>query len=76
MVTVRLHAALRSCLPHGSGVLQVSVAKGLTVRKVLRDLGIDCRAVGLVLVNGKVASFDHRLVPGDSIELYPIFGGG
>ncbi|WP_027717173.1 MoaD/ThiS family protein [Desulfovirgula thermocuniculi] len=76
MVTVRLHAALRSCLPHQSGVLRVSAAEGLTVRKVLQDLGVSCGAVGLVLVNGKMASLDRRLLPGDCLELYPIFGGG
>lgn len=76
MITVKLHTALKRYCPHGDGSLQIQYKDGLTVKKILEQLNLNNGAVGLVLVNGKIASWEIQLMRGDSVELFPIFGGG
>ncbi|RKO67901.1 MoaD/ThiS family protein [Desulfofundulus salinus] len=76
MITVKLHTALKRYYPHGDGSLQIQYKEGLTVKKILEQLNLNNGAVGLVLINGKIASGEIQLMRGDCVELFPIFGGG
>jgi sulfur-carrier protein len=46
------------------------------VRQVVADLGIEGGTLGIVLVNGRHASLDQVLIPGDTLSLFPLIGGG
>lgn len=76
VITVKLHTSLKSYSPDGGGYLEVAHEEGLTVKRVLEKLGLNNGVVGLTLVNGLYARMDYKLKEGDSIEFYPIFGGG
>ncbi|NPV74618.1 MAG: MoaD/ThiS family protein [Pelotomaculum sp.] len=76
MVTVKLHTFLKKYHPAGGEVNRIEYRKGMTVQEVLEHLGLDAGAVGLILVNGRLARANCELAEGDAIDLYPVFGGG
>lgn len=76
LISVKLQTFLKNYCPNNDGILQIEYEKGLTARKLLERLGLNSGIVGLVLKNGKIAHCDDDLAEGDSIELYPLFGGG
>lgn len=76
MITVRLFTFLNNYYPENDGFLHVQYEEGLTIKKVLEQINLDAGMVGLILVNGRTAGRDYKLFEGDSVELYPIFGGG
>ncbi len=49
---------------------------GATVQDVVRDLGLPERLLGIVVVNERHATVDHRLQDGDALMLLPLLGGG
>lgn len=75
MIEVKLYSILKDYCPNRDGLVRVEYKEGLNVKEVLELLNLS-NIAGLVLVNGKVAKTDFCLSKGDSIELYPIFGGG
>ncbi|WP_242655769.1 MoaD/ThiS family protein [Desulfofundulus australicus] len=76
LITVKFHTALKRYCPQNDGMLQFQYIEGLTVKKLLEQLNLNNGAVGLVLVNGKIASREIQLMRGDYVEIFPIFGGG
>ncbi len=44
-----------------------------TVRAVIHTLGVPHPEIDLILVNGWSVGFDHRLVHGDRVAVYPMF---
>ncbi|KUK35783.1 MAG: ThiamineS protein, partial [Thermacetogenium phaeum] len=47
-----------------------------TVGMLLKELGIPPEYIHAVLVNGRHAELEDRLVSGDRISLFPPVGGG
>jgi molybdopterin synthase sulfur carrier subunit len=43
---------------------------------ILAELNISTELVGILLVNGKGASFDRKLAPNDVVAIFPMIGGG
>lgn len=76
MISVKLHTFLKSYCPRSDGCLQLQYEEGLTVKKILEQLNLNTGIVGLVLVNGRIVQSDYKLAEGDSMEIYPLFGGG
>jgi len=72
-VTVRALATLAPFAPP-NGV--VAFTSGQTAGEVVRGLGIDLAAIATVLRNGRPASLDARLAPGDVLSLVPPITGG
>ena len=47
-----------------------------TVEEIVTDLHIPKREIGVLLVNGRHVSFDHRPGGGDVLAIFPVIGGG
>ena len=77
-VEVRLFATLERFLPPGShdGIAILEVPQGSTASDVARRLGIPAGFERVLLVNGREASPEQRLAPGDVLDLYPPLAGG
>lgn len=48
-------------------------AEGATAKHMIEALGVPHTEVELILVNGESVGFDHRLVEGDRVAVYPCF---
>lgn len=77
-IEVRLFADLARYLPPGArgGVSLLDVPEGATVDDVRRGLGIPADFPGLFLVNGHEVAADHRIGPGDVLDVIPPLSGG
>lgn len=75
MVRINLHSILKEYCPNKDGCVLIEYKEDLTVKKVLEVLNLN-EIAGLALVNGKVVKTDFNVNENDSIELFPIFGGG
>jgi molybdopterin converting factor small subunit len=77
-IEVRLFANLARYLPPGTpgGAAMVDVAEDATVGDVVRRLAIPADLPGLLLVNGRDATPDRRLRPGDVLAIVPPLAGG
>lgn len=49
---------------------------GTTLAALLRDLGIVPEEVGVLLVGGRHATFDHVPAAGETVAIFPLLGGG
>ena len=72
-VTVRALAALAAFAPQGG---TLAFTPGRTAGDVARELGIDPAAIATVLRNGRPATLDARLAPGDVLSFVPPITGG
>ncbi len=52
------------------------VDPGTTVGQIADALKIPRDEVGVLLVNGRHAEFDHALKAGDTVSIFPQVGGG
>jgi molybdopterin converting factor small subunit len=77
-VEVRLFATLERFLPPGSrgGTAILDVPEGSTASDVAQRLGIPAGLERVLLVNGREASPERTLAPGDVLDLYPPLAGG
>ena len=72
-ITVRLYLTFRTGRHRTeSHAYQV----GVTAAEVARSLGIRDTDIGMVLVNNNQAELEQELVPGDTLSLFPLVGGG
>lgn len=74
-VTVTVFGELRKYLPDDDTV-QVEVPDGATVAEVLAQLGVPGDDAWMSIVNDAVVEADHRLAPGDHLEVFHPVGGG
>lgn len=73
-VTVYLDTSLRKKI--GQDRIDIDIEQGATVKEVIKALDLIEGEVGLVVRNSKIA-FEYSIVEeNDSLELYPIMGGG
>lgn len=76
MIKVTTHPVLQKIGLKRDGYFEIPYEEGLTVEKLKALLKINFAEVGLILVNGKYAKNDCILSHEDTVEFYPIFGGG
>jgi molybdopterin converting factor small subunit len=76
VIRVKLHPALQKTEFKSKGYIQMQYEDGLTVEKLRELLKIQIAEVGFIVLNGKHAKNHDVLKRGDTIEFYPIFGGG
>lgn len=72
-VTIKLFASFRA------GRFEIekrACPPGTTVDDLVRELGIPHEEVGVILVRGRHAAFEHVAAPGDTIAIFPLLGGG
>ncbi len=50
--------------------------EGMTVRRVLEELHIDRKEVGVLFVNSLHVEPDYKLAEGDTLSIFPMIGGG
>ena len=78
VVTVRLHTTLRRETPQGIvDRLQLELAEGATLGRLVQALGISLHEDAILLVvNGRIAEVETILAEGDEIRLIPAMSGG
>lgn len=71
MVTVKLFAQFRN------GRFKTSeINAGLSVKEVLKSLGINENELGILMINSKHDKIETVLNSGDTLSLFPKVGGG
>ena len=55
---------------------QMELADAGSPADILAGLNIPTDLVGILLVNGRSASFDKKLTPNDVVAIFPAIGGG
>ena len=50
--------------------------EGITIDRVLEELTIDRKDVGIVLVNSRHVQTDYKLKEEDTLSIFPLIGGG
>jgi molybdopterin converting factor small subunit len=60
----RFQAAPRECPP------------GTTLATIVAELGIPIEEIGVLLVGGRHAELEHAPMPGDTVSIFPLLGGG
>ena len=50
--------------------------EGSTVSRILEELNINKKDVGVLLVNSRHAETDYKLEKGDTLSIFPVIGGG
>lgn len=75
LVTVKLFAYLRE------GRFRVSPMElddNCTVQEIMEKLAISRKEmeIGIIMINGKRASFDSQLMDGDTLAIFPPLAGG
>lgn len=75
-ISVKLSGALRRFLPPGQASFELTLPEDATAPDVIRAMGVPDGEVGLVVVNGNVASDDAMLHDGDVLELLAVMAGG
>jgi len=51
-------------------------SQGITVGRILEELAIDKKEVGVLLVNSCLTEPDYKLGEGDTLSIFPLIGGG
>lgn len=72
-ITVRLYLTFRT------GRFSTEIREcptGVTAAEVARRLAIRDVDIGMVLVNDRQAELEQELLPGDTLSLFPVVGGG
>ena len=74
-MTFRFYAELNDFLPpRRKQIAFVHAFKTpVTVRECIESIGIPLSEVDMILVNGRSVDFEHKLVEGDYISVYPVF---
>jgi sulfur carrier protein ThiS len=85
-VHVKLYATLIRSVPDAlrarypeirSGTpLTIELPEGSTLADLVADLGLPSEEVKVMFVNGRARDFDHPLLPGDQVGIFPPIGGG
>ncbi|MDP2790719.1 MAG: sulfur carrier protein ThiS [Rectinemataceae bacterium] len=73
-IRLRLFASLQKWLPNNPIDHEVSEPK--TIREFLREKGIPEEAIAICICNGDKVNADRPLRDGDSLEIFPLIGGG
>ncbi|MBZ4653725.1 MAG: Mut7-C ubiquitin [Peptococcaceae bacterium] len=74
MVTVEFSSSMMASFKLGT---KVSVPfRKCTVRELLRDLEVDLREVGIVLINQETVTLDSEIKDNDCIFVLPMVCGG
>ena len=72
-ITVRLYLTFRT------GRFRTETREtppGVTAAGVARSLAIRDADIGMALVNNRQAELEQELLPGDTLSLFPVVGGG
>ncbi|MBN1632089.1 MAG: MoaD/ThiS family protein [Thermoleophilia bacterium] len=81
MIDVRLYAHLPEAATapgsqRGKAEFHIEARPGLTVRDVIKEVGIPSEAVFIVMVNGERLDLDAYLADRDRLGLFPAVSGG
>lgn len=75
-VIVHPHGELTTYFSRTYGGVPVPIEPGITIDRLLDQLGVPAKEVWLVARNGETVKRDVTLQPGDSVELFaPVAGG-
>ncbi|MDR2825794.1 MAG: MoaD/ThiS family protein [Deltaproteobacteria bacterium] len=77
-VNVILSTTLRNCVPGYQPAIGLSLewTKALSVRELAEKLNLPLDEIKIVMLNGRHASFEHKIHDGDRIGFFPAVGGG
>jgi sulfur carrier protein ThiS len=70
-IQVKISADLRNIK-----IQTIELAEGSDAKLLIQQLGIPDEEVGVLSINGRQATFDQLLFPGDVVHIVPPIGGG
>jgi sulfur carrier protein ThiS len=74
-ILLHMHGNLRRFLPGGQDRMELEIAPGTIIERLLASLGAE-RDIWLVAVNGAVVDRDHVLTAGATVDCFePIAAG-
>ena len=73
-IDLRLFATLQKFTPDASEAF--SIAPGITVREILKQIGVPVEKAKLIFVNGLKKDLDVKLSGGERVGVFPPVGGG
>ncbi len=73
-ITIKLFATLKQFTPVASE--RYSIRPGITVKKLLEELGVPQEEVKLVFIDGVKSELGFVLKGGERIGIFPAVGGG
>jgi sulfur carrier protein ThiS len=75
-IIVHPHGELTTYFGRAYGGVPVTIEPGMTIERLIEQLGVPAGEVWLVAKNGETVQRDSTLQPGDSVELFaPVAGG-
>lgn len=72
-ITVKLFASFRN---RRFNEKDWNYVEGITVSRIQEKLNINTRDVRVLVVNSRHRETDYKLKKGDTLSVYPLFGGG
>jgi len=75
-VKIKFSSSLRKYNPTSSHPFLFEMPGEMTVQELLNHFRVLPGEVGLIIVNGEIGKLDTVIRDGDSVELYPLVGGG
>lgn len=77
MITIKVKAHLNVCKSLVlKDVLELSLPAKSVVRDLAKELSLDTSEINILMVNGKIRSWDETLQDGDMVSLFPLIEGG
>jgi len=75
IVSVRFYAELNDFVASAKRYcdIECAVAPGQTVKDLIEAQGVPHTEVDLIVVGGESVTFEHRVVDGDHVSVYPVF---
>ena len=75
-VRVKLQLTFADRVPGKSAPLELELAPDATVADALDVVSIPASAPKVIMVNGRVATPQRKLAPGDEVTIFPPLEGG
>ncbi len=75
-IHVKLQLTFEDRAPAGRNPFDLELTPGATVARALEALAIPVSTPKVIMVNGRAATPDRKLAPGDELTVFPPIEGG
>lgn len=75
MVTIKFNSILKR-YNENKDITVLNIQRMTVIKDILNTFNIIPGEIGVILLNSKLVSEEVKVKDGDTIELFPVFGGG
>lgn len=75
MVTIKFNSILKR-YNENKDIAVLNIKSLAVIKDILNTFNIIPGEIGVILLNSKLVSEEAKVKDGDTIELFPVFGGG